>query len=95
MPMPASTFTLAVGHWRQVTVENPLAVEEGAWDKKDCGKTAKREAEPGEWTQAELVSGLGSSTSKVVKGSPLQTGRYVIMFPVFFSSCKTSSPDCY
>ncbi|TMS03593.1 Aminopeptidase O [Larimichthys crocea] len=74
MPMPASTFTLAVGHWRQVTVENPLAVEEGAWDKKDCGKTAKREAEPGEWTQAELVSGLGSSTSKVVKGSLLQTG---------------------
>ncbi|TKS78544.1 Aminopeptidase O [Collichthys lucidus] len=74
MPMPASTFTLAVGHWRQVTVENPLAVEEWAWDKKDCGKTAKREAEPGEWTEAELVSGFGSSTSKVVKGSPLQTG---------------------
>uniref|UniRef100_A0A8C4F105 Aminopeptidase O (putative) n=1 Tax=Dicentrarchus labrax TaxID=13489 RepID=A0A8C4F105_DICLA len=28
MPMPASTFTLAVGHWRQVTAEIPPALED-------------------------------------------------------------------
>lgn len=62
----------------------------------DCGKTAKLGAGFGEWTEAGPVSSLGSSTSEVVKGSTLQTGRYFIIFPVFFSSCKTSfSPDCY
>lgn len=96
MPMPASTFTLAVGHWRQVTAEIPQALEAGVRDRTDCGEPAKLGAGPGEWTEAKLVSGLGSSTSEVVKGSPLQTGRYFIIFPVFFSSCKTSfSPDCY
>lgn len=62
----------------------------------DFGKTAKLWDGPGEWTEADLVSGLGSSTSEVVKGSPIQTGRYFVIFPVFFFSCKTSfSPDCY
>ncbi|XP_051278831.1 aminopeptidase O isoform X2 [Dicentrarchus labrax] len=73
MPMPASTFTLAVGHWRQVTAEIPPALEDRVRDRTDCGKTAKPAAGPGEWTEAELLSGPGSSTSKVVKGSPLQT----------------------
>ncbi|XP_041793134.1 aminopeptidase O isoform X2 [Chelmon rostratus] len=75
MPMPASTFTLAVGHWRQVTAEIPQALEAGVRDRTDCGEPAKLGAGPGEWTEAKLVSGLGSSTSEVVKGSPLQTGR--------------------
>ncbi|XP_054466657.1 aminopeptidase O isoform X2 [Anoplopoma fimbria] len=61
MPMPASTFTLAVGHWRQVTAENPPAL-----DKLSSG--------PGEWAEADLMSGLGSSISEEVKGSPLKTG---------------------
>ncbi|XP_076587540.1 aminopeptidase O [Chaetodon auriga] len=74
MPMPASTFTLAVGHWRQVTVEIPPALEAEVRDRTHCGNLAKLAAGPGEWTEAELVSGLGSSTSQVVKGSPLQTG---------------------
>uniref|UniRef100_UPI0037E730A6 aminopeptidase O n=1 Tax=Semicossyphus pulcher TaxID=241346 RepID=UPI0037E730A6 len=74
MPMPASTFTLAVGHWCQVSAEIPLSLESGMTDGTDCAKTAKLVAGPGDWTEAELVSGLGSSTSAVVKGSPIQTG---------------------
>ncbi|XP_042277265.1 aminopeptidase O [Thunnus maccoyii] len=72
MPMPASTFTLAVGHWRQVTAEIPLALEKEMRDRMDCGKKPKLGA--GEWTEAGLVSSLGSSTTEVVKGSTLQTG---------------------
>ncbi|XP_044051844.1 aminopeptidase O isoform X2 [Siniperca chuatsi] len=74
MPMPASTFTLAVGHWCQVTGEIPPALEEGVRDRTDCDKTAKLRAGPGERAEAQLVSGFGSSTSEVVKGFPLQTG---------------------
>ncbi|XP_074493760.1 aminopeptidase O isoform X1 [Sebastes fasciatus] len=74
MPMPASTFTLAVGHWRQVTAEIPPAVEREVRDKTDCSEPAKLGAGPGEWTDADLMSGLGSSISEVVKGSPLKTG---------------------
>ncbi len=91
MPMPASTFTLAVGHWHQVTAEIPRVLEEGVREGTDCGKTAKLGASPGQLTETELVSGLGSSTSAGVKGSPLQTGRYFIIFPVFFYSLKPSS----
>ncbi|XP_067468706.1 aminopeptidase O [Thunnus thynnus] len=72
MPMPASTFTLAVGHWRQVTAEIPPALEKEMRDRMDCGKKPKLGA--GEWTEAGLVSSLGSSTTEVVKGSTLQTG---------------------
>ncbi|XP_028270724.1 aminopeptidase O isoform X2 [Parambassis ranga] len=68
MPMPASTFTLAVGHWRQVTAEVPPASESELRDRMDCGKAA----ESGEWAR---LSGVGSSSSEVVKGSSLQTGR--------------------
>ncbi|KAK9523334.1 hypothetical protein VZT92_019733 [Zoarces viviparus] len=71
MPMPASTFTLAVGHWRQVAAENPPALER---DERDCGEAAKLCAGPGEWAPADLMSGLGSSISEVVKGPPLKTG---------------------
>ncbi|XP_050930777.1 aminopeptidase O isoform X2 [Lates calcarifer] len=74
MPMPASTFTLAVGHWYQVTAEIPPVLERGVRDRMECANTAEPGARTGEWTEAELVSGLGSSSSKVVKGSPLQTG---------------------
>ncbi|XP_070689894.1 aminopeptidase O [Pempheris klunzingeri] len=72
MPMPASTFTLAVGHWCQVTAEIPPVSQ--LRDGADCGKTAELGAGPGEWTDAELVSGLGSSTSEAVQSSPIQTG---------------------
>ncbi|XP_049907719.1 aminopeptidase O isoform X3 [Epinephelus moara] len=83
MPMPASTFTLAVGHWHQVTAEIPTALERGVRDRTDCGKTAKLGSGPGEWTEADLTSGLGSSISAVVKGSPLTTG----------SGDQTTRPD--
>lgn len=82
MPMPASTFTLAVGHWCQVTAEIPPELEKGVSDKMDYSKTAKARAGFGEWTQAGLLCGLGSSSSEVVKGSPIQTGRYFITFSV-------------
>ncbi|KAK1892975.1 Aminopeptidase O [Dissostichus eleginoides] len=72
MPMPASTFTLAVGHWRQVPAEIAPEVERGL--KTDCSKTAKLGARPGERVQADQMSGHGSSFSEVVKGSPLKTG---------------------
>ncbi|KAF3851208.1 hypothetical protein F7725_012980 [Dissostichus mawsoni] len=72
MPMPASTFTLAVGHWRQVPAEIAPEVERGL--KTDCSKTAKLGARPGEKVQADQMSGHGSSFSEVVKGSPLKTG---------------------
>ncbi|KAK5871053.1 hypothetical protein PBY51_003955 [Eleginops maclovinus] len=72
MPMPASTFTLAVGHWHQVPAEIAPAVERGL--KTDCSETAKLGARPGEWAQADQMSGHRSSISEVVKGSPLKTG---------------------
>ncbi|XP_026199181.1 aminopeptidase O isoform X3 [Anabas testudineus] len=74
MPMPASTFTLAVGHWCQVTAEIPPALERSVWDRMGCGKTAKPGAGSREWIEAGLLSGLGSSSSEVVNSSPLQTG---------------------
>lgn len=89
--MPASTFTLAVGHWLQVSAEIPPALEKELKDRMDCGKRPKPGAgagarewtEAGEQTEAGLVSSLGSSTTEVVKGSTVQTGRYFIIFPVF------------
>ncbi|XP_034727514.1 aminopeptidase O isoform X1 [Etheostoma cragini] len=74
MPMPASTFTLAVGHWHQVPAEIPPALERGVRDGAHCSKITKLEAGPGEWTEADLRSGLVRSISEVVKGSPLKTG---------------------
>ena len=93
--MPASTFTLAVGHWLQVSAEIPPALEKELKDRMDCGKRPKPGAgagagagagewtEAGEQTEAGLVSSLGSSTTEVVKSSTVQTGRYFIIFPVF------------
>lgn len=81
MPMPASTFTLAVGHWHQVRAEIPPVLE-SVRHRADWSTTAKLRAGP----EAQLVSGSGSSTSEVVKGSPFQTGRYFVIFPVLFSS---------
>ncbi|CAG5923975.1 unnamed protein product [Menidia menidia] len=75
MPMPASTFTLAVGHWRQVTMESPPASEKYPWDRPFCGKLDQLRADRGECTAAELVSPLGSSSTEVGKDFPLQTGR--------------------
>lgn len=87
MPMPASTFTLAVGHWQQVTTEIPPELGEGVGERADWGKTAKPGAGPTHWTEAELASGLGCSTGKVVMDSPVQNSRYFMNFPVdFFSS---------
>uniref|UniRef100_A0A672ZPD6 Aminopeptidase O (putative) n=1 Tax=Sphaeramia orbicularis TaxID=375764 RepID=A0A672ZPD6_9TELE len=36
MPMPASTFTLAVGHWFRVPAELPPSLETGLRDRADC-----------------------------------------------------------
>ncbi|XP_067376971.1 aminopeptidase O isoform X2 [Channa argus] len=74
MPMPASTFTLAVGHWSQVTAEIPAEFERSVRNRTDCGKMAMPRPGLGHWTELGLLSGLGSSFSEVVKGSPLQTG---------------------
>ncbi|XP_034548526.1 aminopeptidase O isoform X2 [Notolabrus celidotus] len=76
MPMPASTFTLAVGHWCQVKADiSSPSMESGVMDRAGCSKAAKTKAQDGGWTEAECLSGLGSSTSGVVKGPQLQTGR--------------------
>lgn len=80
--MPASTFTLAVGHWQQVTAEIPLESGEGVGEGADWGKTAKPRAGPRHWTEAELASGLGCSTANVVMGSLAQDSRYFINFPL-------------
>ncbi|KAM4576805.1 aminopeptidase O isoform 2-T3 [Odontesthes bonariensis] len=74
MPMPASTFTLAVGHWHQVTMESLPALEKGVGDRSSCGREEKLKAEYRKYTEAELVSALGSSSTEVVKDFPLQTG---------------------
>ncbi|XP_075905585.1 aminopeptidase O isoform X4 [Nelusetta ayraudi] len=73
MPMPASTFTLAVGHWQQVPAEIPSVLEGDVGDSEEQDEPAKLGAGPRQWTEAEC--GLGSSTSEVVKGTPPQTGR--------------------
>lgn len=89
MPMPASTLTLAVGHWQQVTGEIPLESGEGVGERADWSETAKIGAGSKHWTQAELVSGIGCSVDKVVMGSPVQNSRYFINFPsVFFFSSQ-------
>ncbi|KAM6931154.1 aminopeptidase O isoform 2-T2 [Xenentodon cancila] len=72
MPMPASTFTLAVGHWHQVPAKSLPTLEKEVGNRKECGKMAKPRTNCEEW--AEPVSRLGNSLSKVVKDSPLQTG---------------------
>lgn len=84
MPMPASTFTLAVGHWQQVAAEIPPESGEGVGEGADWGKTATLLAGPRHWTEARPVSGLGCSTAKIVTGSPLQDSRYFINFPIGF-----------
>ncbi|KAK2837135.1 hypothetical protein Q5P01_014347 [Channa striata] len=74
MPMPASTFTLAVGHWSQVTAEIPEDLERSMRDRINCGKIPKPRPGFTAWTDVGLLSGLGSSSSEVVKGSLFQTG---------------------
>ncbi|XP_034026418.1 aminopeptidase O isoform X2 [Thalassophryne amazonica] len=69
MPMPASTFTLAVGHWCQVTAVLPPTVESGVKDGT-YGNTAN----PGSGAEAELLHKLGRCTSELLKSSTLQTG---------------------
>ncbi|XP_015251287.1 PREDICTED: aminopeptidase O isoform X2 [Cyprinodon variegatus] len=60
MPMPASTFTLAVGHWCEVPAESPSAPEKEVEYGADCCSP-----------NAEPVSGL----PQIERGSPLQPGR--------------------
>lgn len=79
MPMPASTFTLAVGRWQQVPAEIPSVLEGDVGDGEEQEQPAKLGAGPGRWTEAKC--GLGSSTSEVVKGTPPQTGRYWLILP--------------
>lgn len=62
--------------------EIPLESGEGVGEGADWGKTAKLRDGPRHWTEAELVSGLGCSTAKVVTGSPVQDSRYFINFPL-------------
>lgn len=87
--MPASTFTLAVGHWCQVTAEPPQALERGVRDKVDCSKMDKPGTGLGEWKE----SALGRSSCEAVKGSTLQTWRYFLVFlvVVLFFQVPTSS----
>lgn len=80
--MPASTFTLAVGHWQQVAADIPAEWVEGVGERADWGETAKPGPGPAHWTEAEPVSGLGCS--KVVMGSLVQNSRYFISFPIDF-----------
>ncbi|XP_076021299.1 aminopeptidase O [Genypterus blacodes] len=68
MPMPASTFTLAVGHWCQVTTHVPMDLDSGVSDRMDSG------SKPGPRVQNEAGPSLGSSSAEAVKGSTLQTG---------------------
>ncbi|XP_017286785.1 aminopeptidase O isoform X2 [Kryptolebias marmoratus] len=68
MPMPASTFALAVGYWCQVTAESPPALVKKVEDRADCGKPIAGFGELAE-------SALGGSCSEVLKGTQLQTGR--------------------
>ncbi|KAM3868152.1 aminopeptidase O [Diretmus argenteus] len=85
MPMPASTFTLAVGHWHQAIAELPTAMERGVRGRVDCGEKAKPGAGPRAGTEAGPVSGIESSTSDGEKGPTLQTG----------SGDQTTRSDCY
>lgn len=80
MPMPASTFTLAVGRWQQVPAEIPSVLKGDVGDSEEQEEPAKPGFQPGRWTQSEC--GLGRSTSEAVKGSPPQTGRYGLIFPL-------------
>lgn len=94
MPMPASTFTLAVGHWHHVPAGTPPTLEKEVGDGAECGTMAKSRTNCKERAEAEPVSRLGNLSSEIVKDSPLQTGRYFISFPVPFSSGRaSSSPD--
>ncbi|KAF7669889.1 hypothetical protein LDENG_00100580 [Lucifuga dentata] len=74
MPMPASTFTLAVGHWCQVTAELPTDLDSGVRNRLDCGSTANPRTGPRLQTEAGLVPALGICSSEKIKGSSLQTG---------------------
>ncbi|XP_027889691.1 aminopeptidase O isoform X1 [Xiphophorus couchianus] len=64
MPMPASTFTLAVGHWCQVPTETPSALENEVEDEVGCS-----------CLKTELGSELTRSPGEVVRGAPCQIGR--------------------
>ncbi|XP_029960200.1 aminopeptidase O isoform X2 [Salarias fasciatus] len=75
MAMPASTFTLAVGHWHQVAAEIPSTVERGEKDSTNCGDMTEPKTESGEQAEAEAASGLGNSSGEAVKFTSLPTGR--------------------
>lgn len=77
MPMPASTLALAVGYWCQVTAETPPVQEKEVEVGADCDKPIAGFVE-----LTEL--GLGGSSSEVLKGTQLQIGRYLNVFPLFF-----------
>ncbi|XP_077600432.1 aminopeptidase O-like isoform X1 [Stigmatopora nigra] len=84
MPMPASTFTLAVGHWQQVPTE-PLPVGgKSQWERWDECKES-----------VPMSPHLGSS-SKVVKASSLHIGREEQTACLSSSSQHecVSLPDC-
>lgn len=90
--MPASTFTMAVGYWQQVPAEIPSVLEGEVGDSEEQDKPAKLGARSWQWTKAQC--GLGSSTSEAVKGSPPQTGRYCIIFPVSFFLSRPLTQVC-
>ena len=104
MPMPASTFTLAVGCWRRAIAEPHTA----SWSAGEApvseysGVPANTDAEPRAGSQTGPMSRPGSSTRQVIKGFPLNVGRNYINFPEllppptpFGSSLMISpSPDC-
>lgn len=88
MPMPASTFALAVGHWHQVTSALPSALEK---DRTDTVDTDKPGAGCSVWTEPGPACGLGKCSSDVAQNSTLQTVRYFMTFPVLISG--ETSPD--
>ncbi|XP_037115657.1 aminopeptidase O isoform X2 [Syngnathus acus] len=63
MPMPASTFTLAVGRWQQVPAQLLPACVIGRSERAD------------EFGESAPVSSCGGSSREIVKASRLHTGR--------------------
>lgn len=72
MPMPASTFTLAVGYWHQVAADIPAALEKGLGRRAGSDKWPRLGSESGEQTDP-------GSTREAVKDPRLQTARSVVI----------------
>lgn len=90
MPMPASTFALAVGHWHQVTSALPSALEK---DRTDTVDTDKPGAGCSVWTEPGPACGLGKCSSDVAQNSTLQTVSGGQTTRSHFAFCHSSLED--